>query len=243
MQLGGYDAHALVKRGGLLRKARAGYGSAAKTVWGDKNHDPETTLPDVTTYANTAVIFESKAYGFADEDGALQFASHPGVYLKKLTRVACVRPELLCAVQCFETVNVNNVIAETTAELMQHAVAVNLHPVTACDFGAQTPVHFTEKNMDPSYEWNVWAIKRRALRMANLLEKKTKSAQTSLSHFRRAGQTQTWAPKTGSSQTLVEKATAMPKTIRYVSGLRGAPHEAKMHVMSLKLDLGQPHEF
>jgi len=84
-------------------------------VWGDKNHDPETTLPDVTTYANTAVIFESKAYGFADEDGALQFASQPGVYLKKLTRVACVRPELLCAVQCFETVNVSNVIAETTA--------------------------------------------------------------------------------------------------------------------------------
>ena len=42
---------------------------------------------------------------------------------------------------------------------------------------------------------------------------------------------------------MVEKATAMPKKVRYVGGLRGAPAEAKMHVVSLELDLGQPHEF
>lgn len=245
LALGGYDAHAVVKRGGVLRRARVGDENAARTVWGDLEHvDPKKIDPgDAVPIANTAVIFHGKAYGFSDEDGALQFASQPSVYLKKLERIASVRPELLHALRLENVVHISNVIAETTAELFVSALHSGGHPQQQHDFGAQTPTHFVERHKDPTYEWNTWALKRRALRMANLRNNKTKSAQTGLSHFRRAGQTQTWAPKANESQTLVEKATAMPKKVRYVGGLRGAPAEAKMHVVSLELDLGQPHEF
>ena len=47
---------------------------------------------------------------------------------------------------------------------------------------------------------------------------------------------------TASAQTAAAKATTMPKKVRYVGGLRGGP-EVKMNVVSLELDLGQPHEF
>ena len=242
LALRGYDAHAVVKRGGLLRRARVGGDGAARTVWGDRAHDPENNPEAV---AMTGVIFEGEAYGFADEDGALQFASQPGVYLKKLRRVAATRPELLHAMALDEVVRVDAIIAETVADLASASLVrdLGLKPVLRADFGAQTPTHFVERRVDPDYEWNTWALRRRALRAANLRNKRTKGAQTGLSHFRRAGQTQTWAPKAGETQTVVEKATAMPKKVRYVGGLRGAPAEAKMHVVSLELDLGQPHEF
>ena len=242
LALRGYDAHAVVKRGGMLRRARVGGDGAARTVWGDAAHNPEN-FPAAA--AMTGVIFEGKAYGFADEDGALQFASQPEAYLRRLRRVAATRPELVHAMALDEVVRVDAVVAETVAELASGALVrdLGLKPVLCSDFGAQTPTHFVERRVDPDYEWNVWALRRRALRAANLRAKRTKGAQTALSHFRRAGQTQTWAPKAGETQTVVEKATAMPKKVRYVGGLRGAPAEAKMHVVSLELDLGQPHEF
>ena len=49
----------------------------------------------------------------------------------------------------------------------------------------QTPMHFVEKNMDPAYEWNEWALRRRALDLANLRQKATHSTQTVASALRR----------------------------------------------------------
>ena len=109
------------------------------------------------------------------------------------------------------------------------------------DLGAQTPVHFVERHIDPSYEWNVWALRRRALALANLRQKATHSAQTAASHFRRDADTQVWKPKEAQVQTRADKGQAMPKKLQYVAGLRGAP-ETKMSVIRLDLDLGQPHQ-
>ena len=57
-------------------------------------------------------------------------------------------------------------------------------------FGTQTPTHFVEKHIEANYEWNQWALRRRAIHMANLRSKATHSAQTLLSHFRRDGAVQ-----------------------------------------------------
>ena len=78
---------------------------------------------------------------------------------------------------------------------------------------------------------------------ANLRRKLTRGAQTDASHFRTTIATQHWAPKTSAAQTAAQKGTAMPRRVRYVGGLRGNPVKAKMHVVDLDLDLGQPHEF
>jgi hypothetical protein len=110
------------------------------------------------------------------------------------------------------------------------------------DFGSQTPVHFLERHIDYSYEWNEWALRRRALSLANLRQKCTHGTQTALSHFKRDADTQVWLPKEAQVQSRVNKGQSMPKKLHYVAGLRGSPH-TKMNVIRLDLDLGQPHQF
>ncbi len=53
---------------------------------------------------------------------------------------------------------------------------------------------------------------------------------------------QVWLPKQVAQQTRVNKGQAMPKKLRYVAGLRGAP-TTKLNVVALQLDLGQPHQY
>eukprot|EP00983_Pelagomonas_calceolata_P024161 759946-Pelagomonas_calceolata.AAC.6 len=43
---------------------------------------------------------------------------------------------------------------------------------------------------NPRYEWNEWALRRRALQLTNLRQKATHSTQTGLSHFKRDTDTQ-----------------------------------------------------
>lgn len=79
--------------------------------------------------------------------------------------------------------------------------------------------------------------------LANLRLKATHSSQTTLSAFRRADATQTWAPRAAASQTPYGKGTAMARRVRYVAGLRGPPRGVGMRVVEVQLDLGQPHQY
>jgi len=36
------------------------------------------------------------------------------------------------------------------------------------DKGVDTPTHFIEKNVDPSYCWNEWEVRKKAIQMANI---------------------------------------------------------------------------
>ena len=221
LELDGYDAHALVKLGGLLRRAAPLPGYASDTP-------PHR------------VAFGGKHYGFADRDGALQFASQPEAYLARLERVVAARPELIHACVMTDVVSMAKLVEETASGRTRGGGGGE---GGSRDFGAQTPTHFAERIWDSAYEWNEWALRRRALQHANLRRKLTRGAQTDASHFRTTIATQHWAPKTSAAQTAAQKGTAMPRKVRYVGGLRGNPEKAKMHVVDLDLDLGQPHEF
>jgi hypothetical protein len=50
---------------------------------------------------------------------------------------------------------------------------------------------------------------------------------------------QVWRPKEASQQTGVHQGSSMPRKLRFVGGLRGAP-ERPLRVLMLDLDLGQP---
>jgi hypothetical protein len=91
------------------------------------------------------------------------------------------------------------------------------------DAGTETPTHFVERNIDPSYEWNEWALRRRALQMTNIRNCATTGAQTDLSHFRRENDSQVYLPKTKVTQTRKDGSTQPPIITQYVAGLRGTP--------------------
>ena len=51
---------------------------------------------------------------------------------------------------------------------------------------------------------------------------------------------QVWLPKGVASQTHVNKGQSMPRKLRHIAGLRGAPG-IQMNVFNLELDLGQSY--
>lgn len=93
--------------------------------------------------------------------------------------------------------------------------------VQRVDASTGTPTHFVERHVDPSYEWNEWTLRKKALRLVNLRNAKTTSAQTAGSHFRRSAETQVYLPRSSGTQTGVQRGTNPPRQVQYIAGLRG----------------------
>merc|ERR1719450_1027565 len=71
------------------------------------------------------------------------------------------------------------------------------------DAATDTPLHFQESNIDKTYEWNEWKLRREALHMADIKGKSTSATQTALSHLRRESETQVFLPKDVATSTTV----------------------------------------
>jgi len=107
--------------------------------------------------------------------------------------------------------------------------------VVMCDSDCQTPTHFYASNVDPKYEWNEWSLRRRGLQLVNLRSKRTHSTQTTSSHFRRENEVQTYEHKERETNTLKDAKTQAPKTISYMTGLRGRPTK-QFNVVAMTLE-------
>ena len=228
LDLNGYDVFALVKRNGLL-------------------------LPAGASSDGAVVHWMGKSFGFVNVEDARQFAAQPSAFLKRCEDVLKGSPELVHITHAaagfgkiFASLDIPTIVNATRATSDPEydrgdPDLMSVRGFHSCEFATQTARHAYESNIDPNYEWNEWALRRRVLHAANLRRKTTKNAQTSLSHFRRESATQVWLPKESQVQTAVAKATAMPQKKRFTRGIRGAP-DVKMNVIEFDLDLGQPHE-
>ena len=82
--------------------------------------------------------------------------------------------------------------AASIAEIMRNAALAAggaskslLAPTRSfADSCVQTPPHFVEKNIDVDAQWNEWALRRRAVQLANLRLKRTTAQQTQGSSMR-----------------------------------------------------------
>lgn len=100
---------------------------------------------------------------------------------------------------------------------------VNKKGVAVADAAVATPVHFIERYIDPKYEFSEWALRRRAVQIANLRQCSTHSIQTDASHFRRDNDTQVYVPRETGTQTGINMGTNTDRTMQFVVGIRGAP--------------------
>jgi hypothetical protein len=89
------------------------------------------------------------------------------------------------------------------------------------DKSNQTPIHFygEQGNPQPNYLYNEWDLKKKALQIADIMNKKTISIQTYLSHYRRENQTQVYPPKDKGINTMTNKDTNLSITRDYILGL------------------------
>ncbi len=172
-----------------------------------------------------------KVFVFASHRYLAMFAKTPGRYTAQVT-IACSTklPQLIHLLR----LKMSRTSVQYVCDLMSKSDKKK-------EYGTQTLMHVVDRHMDPSYEWNEWALRRRALAMTNLRQKKTHSSQTNKSHFRREIETQVYLQKENDTQTNVSAVQGMPRHIKHITGLRGDA-DTKMKIVELKLDLGQPHE-
>ncbi|XP_034384136.1 cilia- and flagella-associated protein 206 [Cyclopterus lumpus] len=153
---------------------------------------------------------EEKLYVFSSKEAALKFASSPGDFIAAVAEKAKLFPELI------QLLRLHQQFSE-----LQPGESFLAKSVTKCESGTQTDVHPVETNVARSYDWNEWELRRKAIKLADLRTKLTRSVQTDLSHARRENASQTWLPKDAACQSKRDGGSNVPKPQVYVAGLRG----------------------
>uniref|UniRef100_A0A3Q3GQD9 Cilia- and flagella-associated protein 206 n=1 Tax=Labrus bergylta TaxID=56723 RepID=A0A3Q3GQD9_9LABR len=159
---------------------------------------------------------KEKLYVFSSKDAAVKFASSPEEFIEEVAEKAKLSPELIQLLKLHQQFSCVSAYPE-----MQPGESLLVKPITKCESGTQTDIHPLETNMDKSYEWNEWELRRKAIKLADLLSKVTHSTQTDLSHMRRENTTQTWLPKNAVCQSKRDGESSVPKPQTYLTGLRG----------------------
>ncbi|RHY17591.1 hypothetical protein DYB36_004259 [Aphanomyces astaci] len=173
--------------------------------------------------------FRNAYHVFVNERALDEFMADPGRFVGAVHDIVVRKPELIYLLrlqESFPETSMASLMKLTNNRTHVHPLLAP-HAVQKVDAGTSTPVHFVEKNLDVNYEWNEWSLRRRAVKIANLRNYKTVSAQTTLSNFRAHVEQQVWLPTDGTTQTGHDKGTNPTKTITYFAGLRGTPSDKK----------------
>ncbi|XP_028996301.1 cilia- and flagella-associated protein 206 isoform X2 [Betta splendens] len=157
---------------------------------------------------------KEKFYVFSSKKAALEFSSSPDKYISEIAEKAKFSPELIELLKLHQQFPSVGPCSETGETLLAQAN-------TKCDSSTQTDTHPVEPNTMKPYDWNEWELRRKAIKLADLLTKATHSTQTDLSHMRRENVTQTWQPKDAATQSKKDGESSVPKAQVYLAGLRG----------------------
>ncbi|KAI9183217.1 hypothetical protein H9P43_004134 [Blastocladiella emersonii ATCC 22665] len=154
------------------------------------------------------VKYRDKLYAFRGVDEARRFAQAPEQILQEVLNIARERMGLVQLLQLYGYFP--SIRALENAETFTRQALLGQRPLV-CEAGTQVDTHMVDKHIDPNYQWNEWAMRRRALMLVNLRTKRTHGAQTNQSHFKRDTHAQVYAPRETETQTRREMATGMPK--------------------------------
>jgi len=179
------------------------------------------------------VQFKGRYCVFTKPKKLMEFLADPGRYFIGV-REACYRnPELIQPLRLHEDFPKSSLYAI----LKQHTYLVGgeAKGASLVDTTTQTPVHFVESHIDPNYQWNEWVLRRNALRMADMRQKSTKSAQTACSSFQREKEQQTYLKKDESTNTVRQQGTNSVRWKRYITGLRG--DTTNMKIVNFQFEL------
>jgi len=175
------------------------------------------------------VRYKNAFFVFAHAVAMQQFMAAPDKLCAAVIGRAGQSPELIHLLRLqeqFPGTSIAKLLSSAASAAGNHAgglavMGAAMAPPEKKDAATETPTHFVEKHIDPSYHWNEWALRRRAMQLTNLKKCITSSQQTDLSHFHRENDSQVYLPADQKTQTMSESSTQHARTVQYLGGLRG----------------------
>lgn len=178
-----------------------------------------------------SVKWERKYYAFVDQEKRAKFQENPAKWHHDALEIAKKHPELvpLLGLQA-EFPNLQAPKIPVKAKIPEPPSSKYRNAEV------ETEVHPIESYIDRTYHWNQWELMKRKKILKGLENKRSKGNQTDISHYKRESQVQTVEKRDKSEQTMVDSGVAMPRTVRYIAGLRGDTM-SKPTVVTLTLDM------
>lgn len=198
--------------------------------------------------------YKGRYYSFVNARAMLNFFEDPEKYVVGVMQEGQRHPELIHLLRIQDSFPYSAISSfiEGYGHRPEFKSMFDDAPNVRVDAGTDTPTHFIEKHIDPTYDWNEWSLRKKAIQLANLRNKSTHSTQTHLSHFKREAETQVALPKVlpdgsmagVSTQTGITKGTNTTIIRQHTTHLRGQ-YDSKPHVVSVNLtqvseDIAEP---
>ncbi|XP_055334695.1 cilia- and flagella-associated protein 206-like [Paramacrobiotus metropolitanus] len=175
--------------------------------------------------------YSGEIFCFKSPSDALAFANDPAKYTSGMEEV-------------FRNIPILSKLLRHNADFVCHSQesVFRTEQGINVDNSMQTVLHPIPSNIDKSYEWNIWSIRKKAYDVFRITQCSTHSSQTNFSAFKNECSMQTvMSPRNREIQTKVTTATAATRNIQFFSGLRGGPNAFnKTHFHQLDLTLSRP---
>ncbi|KEP59878.1 UNVERIFIED_CONTAM: hypothetical protein HHA_230200 [Hammondia hammondi] len=201
-----------------------------------------------------AISYGGDVYAFSTLRGAKEFAQHPDRLISDIRQQIRRQPALIHLLNLDRLYprsslrnilklqrNIATCLKQEAARFGREIAAadqlfLSLHEPRRADAAVMTPVHFETLQRDTSYHWNEWELRRRALKIADILNRTTRSSQTKSSHCRMEQETQVYPLKEKGQNTMKCKGTSAVRTKKYITGLRGKT-DTGAETVKVELDL------
>lgn len=134
-------------------------------------------------------------------------------FLFSIIEIARTNPELIHFLDKFDDL-------KSRRNELHYVGSTCVSLITAKDVETQTDTHPIPSNVDMTYHWNIWDLRRKAISLANLMNCQTNSSQTSISYGNFNANTQTYSSKVEETQTRCNSSTDMPKPTTLNSYIR-----------------------
>lgn len=178
-----------------------------------------------------SIKWERRYYAFVDKEQRAKFMKEPAKWHNAAIAVAKRRPELV------PLLGLQSEFPNLQAPKIPVKAKIPEPPNSKYrDAGCETVTHPIESYIDRTYHWNQWELIKRKKILKGLENKRTKGAQTDISHYRVESHVQTVEKRDKNEQTRVDSGVAMPRTVRYIAGLRG-DSQTQAKVVTMTLDL------
>ncbi|XP_022902460.1 cilia- and flagella-associated protein 206 [Onthophagus taurus] len=162
---------------------------------------------------NGVVKIKKRYYVFSCVEAILEFIKDPERNVCRVLELARLKPEVIDILRLYDQLDE----VKTIYQLVKPIVKV----IATADENIQTEDHPERSHIDPEYMWNVWDWKRKALKMADVAKRLTKSTQTNATSSRGSIKVQTHFLKDHNYQTKKDAGTCVPTPSTFIFGLRG----------------------